>query len=618
MRRLYISGGERPIAYFESYFRADRYMYTVKLRPTARARPEGRRRPVGATNVVEKGAWPPWRAADNRPMVRPHPAPCIPRAKPAPLRAAPPPCCCCATRPRGIEVLMTRRSADASFAPNAYVFPGAASTKADVEARTLARRRRTQSRAQLTQSIAAVRESFEELGVLLAHHADGRPVTSAEVAAMDRSGTPASSFAEQCRVRGLRLDCDGIYTLAHWITRPRPAQALRRSLPGGAHAENQVPLADGAEQFEPEWVRPADALERHGRKAFFMIFPTVRTLERLARFETVDAVLQACAGEKPLWTSTPRAGLLKGKEARYMEHESPFGELALVCPDGQIAHALDWQHEQPVPLLKNVQRLTASNGGVMTGPGTNSYIVGDARSGYVVIDPGPNDFDHIGRLLARDRRRHPHDRMHPFAHRPFARCPTAAGAVQEQTADLGLPSAPTAHPSARFTPDRALRQGERLVLVGLGEQAHAAAWCTRRAHAANHLCLVLEEDALLFSGDHVLNGSTTVINPPDGNMDAYLDSLDLLDASCAAAGVAFILPAHGYVIGEARAAIARLKAHRLAREAKIAAAMRERPDGTPDDWLPLAYARRARAHVADGGALAGGARGADPAHGRPE
>ncbi|REN21426.1 MBL fold metallo-hydrolase, partial [Mycobacterium tuberculosis] len=66
-------------------------------------------------------------------------------------------------------------------------------------------------------------------------------------------------------------------------------------------------------------------------------------------------------------------------------------------------------------------------------------------------------------------------------------------------------------------------------------------------HAANHLCLVLEEDGLLFSGDHILNGSTTVVDPPDGDMSAYLDSLDALDAACEAGGIEFILPAHGYV-----------------------------------------------------------------------
>ncbi|MFX7117550.1 hypothetical protein ABTH95_20070, partial [Acinetobacter baumannii] len=78
----------------------------------------------------------------------------------------------------------------------------------------------------------------------------------------------------------------------------------------------------------------------------------------LARFANTNAVLAALAHEQPLWVSCPRAGLLAGKDAHYMEGDAPFGELALVCPDGQIAHPLDWQSERPVPLLKNVQRLT--------------------------------------------------------------------------------------------------------------------------------------------------------------------------------------------------------------------------------------------------------------------
>ncbi len=108
-------------------------------------------------------------------------------------------------------------------------------------------------------------------------------------------------------------------------------------------------------------------------------------------------------------------------------------------------------------------------------------------------------------------------------------------------------------------------------------------------HAANHLCLVLVEDGILFSGDHILNGSTTVVDPPDGNMTAYLDSLDVLSAACDEHGIEFIAPAHGYVIGEAKTAIAQLKAHRLKREAKIAAVMQAMPSGTLDDWVPLAY-----------------------------
>jgi hypothetical protein len=129
-----------------------------------------------------------------------------------------------------------------------------------------------------------------------------------------------------------------------------------------------------------------------------MIFPTIRTLERLEKFATVDAVLAACASEQPLWTSCPRAGFVQGAEARFMEHEMQYGELALVCPDGQLLHHLDWNTDQPVPLLRNLQRMTAPNPGVMTGPGTNSYIVGDPDTGYIVIDPGPDEPEHQQRL----------------------------------------------------------------------------------------------------------------------------------------------------------------------------------------------------------------------------
>lgn len=112
-------------------------------------------------------------------------------------------------------------------------------------------------------------------------------------------------------------------------------------------------------------------------------------------------------------------------------------------------------------------------------------------------------------------------------------------------------------------------------------------------HAANHLCLLLLEDGLLFSGDHVLNGSTTVVDPPDGDMSAYLDSLDRLAEACEQHHVCFILPAHGYAIGGdagvAGAAIAHLKAHRLKREAKILAVMQAHPEGTLDDWVTRAY-----------------------------
>ena len=490
---------------------------------------------------------------------------------------------------QGMQVLMTRRSATASFAPGAYVFPGGTIDQSDALAHAHATRRPTQSDAQLTQAIAAIRESFEELGVLLARHADGRPATAADIAALDR----AAPLAAQCAARGLTLAAADVFTLAHWITDRDLPRRFDVPFLVARMPEGQTPVADEAEQFEPVWVRPADALARHAAGQFFMIFPTLRTLERLQAYPDVASVLAACAGEQPLWTSCPRAGWLAGEDARYMEHEAPFGELALVTPDGQQLHHLDWQSVRPVPLLKNVQRLTAGNAGFMTGPGTNSYLVGDPRTGYIVIDPGPADAAHIERLwrAAGDQIKYIVCTHSHADHSPGAK-PLQALCSDPKPPILGLASRPTARAASQFTPDRELQNNERLALTVTapeGEITHTLRTVFTPGHAANHVCFVLEEDGLLFSGDHILNGSTTVVDPPDGHMGDYLDSLDRLADACQSDGVQFILPAHGYVLGNAAQVIAQLKQHRLAREAKVLAAMLAAPGGSMDDWVAAAY-----------------------------
>ena len=495
-----------------------------------------------------------------------------------------------------LEVLMTRRSDKASFAPGAYVFPGGGIDPLDAQSHAAADHRPAQIGQPLTQAIAAIRESFEELGVLLARRADGTPADDTDIALLDRH----QPFVEQCVARGLRLAADSVYRLGHFTADRDLPRRFDTAFLVARMPEGQAPVADEAEQFEPVWVRPAQALERHEAGQFFMMFPTVRTLQRLARFGSTQAVLEAVAQEQPLWVSCPRAGLAAGRESRHMEDDQPFGELALVCPDGQTVHPLEWQSERPVPLLRNVQRLTAPNPGVMTGPGTNSYLVGDPATGYIAIDPGPADAEHLDRLwraAGGDIRMivctHSHADHFPGAAPLQAMCIQAGRPAPPV---LGLPSAPTARAASRFTPDRALQDGELLALAGKGldgEITHTLKVIHTPGHAANHLCLLLVEDALLFSGDHILNGSTTVVDPPDGNMADYLDSLDKLDAACAEHGVEFVLPAHGYVLGGpalgARASIARLKAHRLAREAKVLAAIQALPQGTMDDWVRLAY-----------------------------
>ena len=498
-----------------------------------------------------------------------------------------------------LEVLMSRRSDKARFAANHFVFPGGSIDAEDRLHHEQLASRPAQTADDLTYAQAAIRESMEELGVLLARHADGSWATQAEIAQIDRT----QPLLPQCAKLGLTLAADALWPLARWTAALEIPIRFDVPFLVARMPEGQTPVTDDAEQFEALWLHPADALQRAAQGEMTLMFPTQTTLERLAQYPTVQAlldVLQALPQGEMLWKTLPRGGMVAGKVQRFMEHQSVYGELAMVCPDGQLHHAVGWQSEAPVPLLKNLMRLTANNGGTMTGPGTNTYILGDAATGYIVVDPGPQpqaqDDPYLARIMAAtggDIRAivctHSHPDHSPGA-APLQALVRQAGFAQPVI--WGLPSAPTARAGSQFKPEQELHDGQTLVLQHPDGAAHSH---TLRAvhtpgHAANHLCLVLEEDGLLLSGDHILNGSTTVVDPPDGNMRLYLASLDKLAAVCQAGNIGFILPAHGYVLAQPLQVIEKLYAHRMAREAKVKAAMAQKPDGTPEDWVAIAYA----------------------------
>ncbi len=478
---------------------------------------------------------------------------------------------------QGLQVLMTRRSQSASFAPGAYVFPGGAIDASDSSARAcrLAHARDDQTDDVLTSATAAVREAFEELGILLACDAAGVMIDAAHAAELNRAHD--GDLLAQLDARNWRLALDHVWWFSHWIAdRDLPkrfdARFFVARMPAG-----QTPEADGNEQFEPVWVSPANALERHEQGDFEIIFPTIRTLRQLKRFDSVAQAIDHCRNQSTVWTTSPRAGLIQGRIERFCEDETAYGELELVIPDGRPIHPLDWQSERPVQLLSHLWRLTAPNPGRMTGPGTNTYIIG-GPGGYIVVDPGPDDFAHVSRIHAmvgQDLQAilctHAHTDHAPGA----AILKSLTGAVV-----LGRPTGPDFNPDWKWTPDRTLHDGDR---VQVGDTTLRVIHTP--GHTEHHLCLLMEQDQLLLSGDHILNGSTTVITPPDGNMRDYVRSLERLRHE----RFESILPAHGYVLGRGKYEVDRLIAHRMMRENKVIGALHACPNGTLDQLVEIAY-----------------------------
>ena len=222
------------------------------------------------------------------------------------------------------------------------------------------------------------------------------------------------------------------------------------------------------------------------------------------------------------------------------------------------------------------RRVTAPNPGMMTGPGTNTYIVG--RDALALIDPGPDSATHLEAMRAAvgDRLRwilctHTH-----LDHSPGARALKQATGAEV----IGMRAPQHANQDTAFAPDRVFKHGD--VLDGGDFKLRAV---HTPGHASNHLCYLLEPEKLLFTGDHVMQGSTVVISPPDGDMIAYFESLHAL----LALDIARIAPGHGHPIDQPHDEARRLIAHRLKREQKVMATLTMKYPATLDELVTIVY-----------------------------
>jgi glyoxylase-like metal-dependent hydrolase (beta-lactamase superfamily II) len=226
-----------------------------------------------------------------------------------------------------------------------------------------------------------------------------------------------------------------------------------------------------------------------------------------------------------------------------------------------------------------VLRLTAPNPGLMTGPGTNTYLVGSGE--VAVIDPGPADETHTAAIVAVAAPRGT-IRTIVVTHTHPDHAPGAAALAAVTDAPVVAFG-----PAQDFAPDVCAGEGWSLTVPGPADEV-----CTLRAlhtpgHASDHLCWLLEEQALLFTGDHVMHGSTVVIRPPDGDLHQYLSSLARLKE--AEPPIRTLAPGHGRLMARVPDVVDALVAHRLARHERVAAALSRRHDATVDELLDEVY-----------------------------
>ncbi|HVB54086.1 MAG TPA: MBL fold metallo-hydrolase [Candidatus Acidoferrales bacterium] len=219
-----------------------------------------------------------------------------------------------------------------------------------------------------------------------------------------------------------------------------------------------------------------------------------------------------------------------------------------------------------------IVRVRAPNPGPLTGAGTNTWIYGQGET--VVIDPGPADEGHLERVMETATRLG-RVVMVACTHHHLDHREGAARFCELAAAPLAVHYRQAVDPSTL-----PLHDGDHL-LVGGGELVaiHTP------GHASDHLCFFEESTRILFTGDHVLQGTTSLVVPPDGDMAAYLGSLDRVRRLRPSR----LLPGHGEPIEAAEAAISELIAHRLQREAQILSQLQAGPGG-PDTLMPRIYA----------------------------
>lgn len=247
---------------------------------------------------------------------------------------------------------------------------------------------------------------------------------------------------------------------------------------------------------------------------------------------------------------------------------------------------LDFEYGVPARVSPLIRRVVCKNPGPFTFFGTGTYIIGNGN--VAVIDPGPLDPSHLEAILSATKGEqithifvtHPHNDHSPLARELSAKTGAKIYGISERATHKQIGNSAEEGDDLGFKPDIEIKDSQEFALSGFTLKA-----ITTPGHIDCHVCFALLEENALFSGDHIMGWSTSVIIPPDGDMSDYLDSLDKV----AAMDFKTLYPTHGAPIADPAPFIAAYKAHRLEREAQVLDCL-SNGIAKIEEMVPLLYA----------------------------
>ncbi|MEJ8825532.1 NUDIX domain-containing protein [Variovorax humicola] len=395
----------------------------------------------------------------------------------------------------GLEVLLLRRAEKANDQNSgASVFPGGMLDAHDRSLHGLcaglddaaASARLSVAAAGLDYYAAAVRECFEEAGILFASDADGRLVELGglppeELAAMRNAAAQGTdALIAMCEGKRWRLAADRLAYFSHWLTPPGMPRRFDTRFFVALMPHAQVASEDGSETVEHMWLRPADALAPE--RGLKLMNVTRRILQQLSGFERASDCLAYARALREIPLNMPR--LAQGPQGqRAVNNEEPaYEELGHVDPDGKCTGYYALEAGLVMQLSPRVWRVTDSLDGWTKAPGSNSYFVGEAGGDCALIDPMPAGSPHFGAL--RDAAPGPVRRILSTRQGVSAAALDALRASWPDAAAVAQPAA-----------------GDVLHVGGATIQA------TNAADGSNALNFLLVEERLLFTGAGSIAGS---------------------------------------------------------------------------------------------------------------